>query len=204
MPHAANRTQRFARMHPLVAVIGTVTGIFLCTALIGDAHARSSDRNQPMNIASNQQSGSLDENAVNTWSGNVVITQGTLDIRAGKADVYQSGGEPVKAIMTGGPVVLKQQMDDGSPMTAKADRIEYDMTTDVIVLIGNYTVTTPRGSTNGQRLTYDLKSGRIESGGQTGGRVTMTIQPKSKQGAKPSTSPSTNPAPTPTPPQKPN
>jgi lipopolysaccharide export system protein LptA len=68
-------------------------------------------------------------------------------------------------------------------MTAKADRIDYDMTSEVILLTGNYTVTTPRGTTSGQRLTYNLKSGRIESGGEGNGRVTMRIQPKSAQKA---------------------
>ncbi len=184
MPHAAKTTQCLAWMLTLIVITGFATA--------GSVHARSTDRNQPMNIASDQQSGSLEENAVNTWSGNVVITQGTLEIRANKADIQQRGGEPVRAVLTGNQSILKQQMEDGSPMTAKADRIEYDMTTDVIVLIGNYTVTTQRGSTNGQRLTYDLKSGRIESGGQGNGRVTTTILPKSKQTPpKPATPPST-------------
>jgi lipopolysaccharide export system protein LptA len=187
MPHAANTTQRFAWMLALAVTVGL--------ALAGSVHARSSDRNQPMNISSDQQIGSLEENAVNTWSGNVVINQGTLEIRSSKADIHQLGGEPVRAVLTGNQAILKQQMEDGSPMTAKADRIEYDMTKDVIVLIGNYTVTTARGSTNGQRLTYDLKSGRIDSGGQGNGRVTTTILPKSKQTplkpAQPTTLPST-------------
>jgi lipopolysaccharide export system protein LptA len=186
MPHAGKTTQRFAWMSALTVIIGSV--------LAGGVHARSSDRNQPMNISSAQQSGSLEQNAVNTWSGNVIITQGTLEIRANKADIYQNGGDPVKAVLTGTQAVLKQQMEDGSPMTAKADRIEYDMTSDVIVLIGNYTVTTPRGSTSGQRLTYDLKTGRIESGGQGNGRITTTILPKSKQTPQKPTPPVTPPS----------
>ncbi len=186
MPHAANTTQRFAWILALAVTVGL--------ALAGSVHARSSDRNQPMNISSDQQIGSLEENAVNTWSGNVVITQGTLEIRSSKADIHQLGGEPVRAVLTGNQAILKQQMEDGSPMTAKADRIEYDMTKDVIVLIGNYTVSTARGSTNGQRLTYDLKSGRIESGGQGNGRVTTTILPKSKQAPQKPTQPVSPPS----------
>jgi lipopolysaccharide export system protein LptA len=143
--------------------------------------ARESDRNQPMDIESSHQEGTLGGNSVNTLSGDVVIKQGSLDIRAAKADIYQNGGEVVRAVLTGSQAVLKQQMDDGSPMTAKADRIDYNMSTDVVVLTGNYTVTTPRGSTSGQRLTYDLKTGRLESGGEAGGRVKMTIQPSAKR-----------------------
>lgn len=159
-----------------------------CALLSGAASARDSDRNQPMDIEASRQEGTLDGNSVNTLSGNVIIKQGTLDIRAAKADIHQRGGEVVRAVLTGSQASLKQQMEDGSPMTAKADRIDYDMNTDVIVLTGNYTVTTPRGTTSGQRLTYDLKSGRVESGGDSG-RIKMTIQPTARK----------TPAPTPAP-----
>lgn len=168
MRPTADTTAR--RALPLAAAV-------LALALAGTAAARDSDRNQPMNIESDRQEGTLDGNSVNVLTGNVTITQGSLDIRAGRADIHQRGGDVVRAVLTGSQAVLKQQMDDGSPMTAKADRIDYDMTADVIVLTGNYTVTTPRGSTSGQRLTYNLKSGRVESGGDSG-RVRMTIQPK--------------------------
>jgi lipopolysaccharide export system protein LptA len=164
--HAADSMPAHRSRFPLLAlfaaaVIATVPVL-----------ARDSDRNQPMDIDAGRQEGTLDGNSVNVLSGGVTITQGTLDI-------HQRGGEVVRAVLTGSQAVLKQQMDDGSPMTAKADRIDYDMSTDVVLLTGNYTVTTPRGSTSGQRLTYDLKSGRIESGGEGAGRVKMTIQPKS-------------------------
>lgn len=161
------------RALPLAAAV-------LALAFAGIAVARDADRNQPMNIESDRQEGTLDGNSVNILTGNVTITQGSLDIRASRADIHQRGGDVVRAVLTGNQAVLKQQMDDGSPMTAKADRIDYDMTADVIVLTGNYTVTTPRGSTSGQRLTYNLKSGRVESGGDSG-RVRMTIQPKASR-----------------------
>lgn len=161
------------RALPLAAAV-------LALAFASIAVARDADRSQPMNIESDRQEGTLDGNSVNVLTGNVTITQGSLDIRASRADIHQRGGDVVRAVLTGNQAVLKQQMDDGSPMTAKADRIDYDMTADVIVLTGNYTVTTPRGSTSGQRLTYNLKSGRVESGGDSG-RVRMTIQPKASR-----------------------
>ncbi len=166
-----------ASLRALLAATAVATALFACVA-----SARDSDRNQPMDIEASRQEGTLDGNSVNTLSGNVVIKQGTLDIRAAKADIHQRGGEVVRAVLTGSQATLKQQMEDGSPMTAKADRIDYDMNTDVIVLTGNYSVTTPRGTTSGQRLTYDLKSGRVESGGDSG-RIKMTIQPTARKPA---------------------
>jgi lipopolysaccharide export system protein LptA len=147
----------------------------------GPAAARSSDRNQPMDIQAGHQSGTVDYSQPTTLSGGVTIVQGTLHIDANRAVISFKNGEASQAVLTGNQAVLKQQMDDGTPMTATADRIDYDMLADVIVLTGNYTVTTQRGSTSGQRLTYNLKSGQVDSGGQDGGRVKMRILPKSQR-----------------------
>lgn len=159
--------------------------MLLCAALLavsGVAFPRNSDRSQPMDINSDRAEGTLDGNGITVLTGSVSIQQGTLDIRAARADVHQRGGEAVRAVLTGKQATLKQQMDDGSVMSAKADRIDYDMNTDVIVLTGNFSVTTPRGSSSGQRLTYDMKTGRVESGGQGNGRVSLRFVPKTAQG----------------------
>ncbi|HVY48436.1 MAG TPA: lipopolysaccharide transport periplasmic protein LptA, partial [Minicystis sp.] len=114
-------------------------------------------------------------------SAGVKIDQGTLHIDADRAVVTLKDSEPVHAVLTGSQAVLKQQMDNGTPMTATADRIDYDISGDVLVLTGNYTVTTQRGSTSGQRLTYNLKSGQVDSGGGQDGRVKVRILPKSQR-----------------------
>lgn len=163
---------------------------------IGAAAARDSDRTQNMNIGAAHSEGSLEDTGVYTFTGAVLITQGTLEIRADRADIHRTGGDIARAVLVGKQATLKQQMNDGTWMNARADRIDYDTRNDVIVLIGNYTVSTPRGSTNGQRLTYDLKSSRLESGGDSG-RVSMTFVPKSAQGGdgKPAPKPDAKPAP---------
>lgn len=153
----------------------------LVLGIAGTAAARDSDRTQNMNIGAAHSEGSLEDSGVYTFTGAVVITQGTLEIRADRADIHRTGGDIARAVLVGKQATLKQQMNDGTWMNARADRIDYDTRNDVIVLIGNYTVSTPRGSTNGQRLTYDLKSSRLESGGDSG-RVSMTFVPKSAQG----------------------
>ena len=180
MPHADRR--RIPQPRPAAARATASFGLALACGLLAlacasGAAARSSDRTRPMDIDAGRHEGSIEGNGTSIFSGGVTITQGTLDIRADRADIQQRGGQPVRAILTGRQAVLKQQMDDGTPMTARADRIEYDLTSEVVVLIGNYTVTTPRGSTTGQRLTYDLKSGRVESGGEGNGRVQLRILP---------------------------
>ena len=152
--------------------------LFIALSVPGLAWAKSSDRNQPIFLDSNNQEGVMDGNSTNVWTGNVTLKQGTLDIAAQRAELTQRNGDPSKAVFTGSPVKLRQQQDDGTWMDATANRIEYDMASEIITLIGNYTVKSPRGSNSGQRMVYNTRTGNIKSGGD-GTRVRTVIQPKS-------------------------
>ena len=150
---------------------------------LADAGAKSSDRNQAMTIDSGSQSGNMEGNGKTVLGGGVVVTQGTLEIRSAAAEIYMADGEISRSVFTGKQVKMKQQMDDGTWMDAQADRVEYDMKTETITFIGNYTVKSDRGSNSGQRMVYNTKSGNMQSGGD-GTRVRTVIQPKSAQPAQ--------------------
>lgn len=147
----------------------------------GLAAAKTSDRSQDMTIDSDTQHLTVDDNGTSVWTGNVLLRQGTLGINAARAELRQRNGDPSMAILTGSPVKLRQQMDDGSWMDATADRMEYDLAGEVITFIGNYTVTSAKGSNSGQRMVYNTKSGSMQAGGD-GSRVRTVIKPKSAQG----------------------
>ena len=146
-------------------------------AASGGAGARTSDRNQPMDIEAARSDCGLGENATCTFTGNATITQGTLRIVAEKAVVVQAAGKPSRAQFSGG-VTLQQEMDDGDKIDARSANVDYDMRNEVIVFTGNVTITQNRGSLSGERVVYNLKTGQLESGGNGGGRVKMRILPK--------------------------
>ena len=150
---------------------------------VADVVAKSSDRNQAMTIDSGSQSGNMEGNGKTVLGGGVVVTQGTLEIRSAAAEIYMADGEVSRSVFTGKQARMKQQMDDGTWMDAQADRVEYDMKTETITFIGNYTVKSDRGSNSGQRMVYNTKSGNMQSGGD-GTRVRTVIQPKSAQPAQ--------------------
>ena len=175
--------------------------LLLATVLVacaGSAMARTSDRNQPMDTESQQNSCTLGDAGQCVMTGNVQITQGSLHIDAAKAVIYRDGGDISRAVLTGGPVVLKQQMDDGTPMTARASNVDYNLRTEVVVFTGDVQLDQPRGSMSGQRVVYNLKTGAIDSGGQGNGRVKMRILPKN---AAPASTPAPAPAADATPPK---
>lgn len=154
----------------------------LAVALPALAWAKSSDRNQAMHIDAGGQSGSIEGSGTTILSGGVIVQQGTLDVRSDRGEIIMRDNEIARVIFTGSPATLKQQMEDGSPMTATANRIDYDTINEVVTFTGNYTVKSPKGSNSGQKMVYNLKSGNVQSGGD-GTRVKTVIQPKSAAGA---------------------
>lgn len=167
--------RRAASLPPLAIAL-----LCLCA---GGAWARSSDRNQSTHIGADSNDCWLNESAPCTFTGNVKIEQGTLDIQAAKAVVRRgSGGEADSIKLTGAPVKLKQQTDDGGWMNASAAQIDYDMSSDTIVFSGKASVVQPgKGSISGERIVYNMETGRLQSGAAAGGgRVNMTFEPKNK------------------------
>lgn len=173
---------------PLVAIL------LACTLYAGTASARSTDRNQPMDAESNQNTCTLGDAGQCELTGNVKIIQGSLNIDAAKATIFRAGGDISRALLSGGPVVLNQQMDDGTQMTARASNVDYNLKTDVVVFTGDVQLQQPRGTMSGQRVVYNLKTGSIDSGGQGNGRVKMRILPKNAPSEHAQPAPATSPA----------
>ena len=149
-------------------------------AFTAGAGARTTDRNQPMDIDAASSTCSLGANDSCTLT-DATITQGSLRIVAEKAVVTQVAGKPSRAQFSGG-VRLQQEMDDGDHIDARSNNVDYDMRNEVIVFTGNVSIAQQRGSLSGERVVYNLRTGQLESGGGTGGgRVKMRILPKPAQ-----------------------
>ncbi|QQP95960.1 lipopolysaccharide transport periplasmic protein LptA [Lysobacter enzymogenes] len=172
--------------------------VALLLAPVAAAHARSSDRNQPMNVDADSSSCSTADDGPCVLTGNVKAVQGTLVINAAKADIRRAGGDISTVQLTGSQATIKQELDDGSPFNGRANKIDYDMPKDTVVLTGNAFVDKAGDTIKSERIVYNMKSGQVESGG-TGGRVSMQLQPKNKDaGAAPAPSapkPASKPAP---------
>jgi len=140
--------------------------------------AKSSDRGQLMNIEAGSTNGSLDDRHPTVMSNGVTINQGSLQIEADTATITTRGGEPVRAVLTGRPVKLKQQLDDGTPMNATAGKVDYDLSTEVVTFSEKVNIQQPRGSLSGPRVVYNMKTGMVNSSSDSSGRVKMTIQPR--------------------------
>ena len=95
-----------------------IASAMLATSL--PALAVTGDTDQPIHIESDTQSLDMQGNVV-TFTGNVVMTQGTIKINADKVVVTRPGGEQGKEIIDGygNPATFYQMQDNGKPVKGK-------------------------------------------------------------------------------------
>lgn len=151
--------------------------ICLALALGSLAQARETDRQKAMDITADNGHMSTAANGTTHLWGKVQSTQGTLEIKADDAVLTQAKGDVTRAVLKGTPVYLKQDDEDGQPMTATSRNLDYDLIKKTAVFTGDVIITQPRGVMRGERVVYDIGSGQITSGGD-GTRVRMHIEPK--------------------------
>ncbi len=154
-----------------------------CTALAAlllslPAAALQSDRQKPMDIAADRIESSTAD-GIATLDGNVRITQGTLEVEAAKAVVHQGEDRQVrKAQLTGGPARLQQDLDDGGRMVARARQIDYDLASETVVLTGDVVIDQPHGELRGEKVTYEIATGRMTGTGEgPASRVHLRMYP---------------------------
>ena len=166
----------------------------LCLA-VPAAMAERADRDKPTNVEANQMAYD-DVKQVNTFTGNVVLTRGTLVMRSEKLVVVQDAAGYQYATLTapkGGYATFRQKRDGGPDLWIEAraaDRIEYDGKTEVAKLFSKARVRLLEGErvtdeVEGDFISYDSKtefysvtntaSGKSEPGS---GRIRATIQPR--------------------------
>jgi len=129
-------------------VFGSPLGVaaFLCLSLsAGNAWALKADKNQPINVHSDHADFQTDagnaSKGTGIYSGNVVITQGSIVIHADKAVFHVVDNDLDTADITGSPATFEQQPDGGLPMRGQALEITYDVPKNEIVLINQARLT---------------------------------------------------------------
>ena len=163
--------------------------LLLLAAMAMPALALESDRQQPMQINSDRFESGMDTNTT-VLTGNVRITQGSLVVNAARADVTQEKGEVKRALLTGSPATLKQSMDGGGELNARAATIDYLLAEESVELRGDVVLERPQGTLRSERVTYSVKTGRLAAGEGVSGGVQLVIPPKPP---KPADAPATAP-----------
>ena len=123
MSHAGNKRRMMVQS---IAVLAAIT--FACAA--APAAAEKADRDKPVNIESDRMNAD-DSKKTATFEGKVVLTQGTMVIRADRVVVRQDSDGFQFGIATGALASFRQKRDGASDyIDAEAERIEYDSKAD--------------------------------------------------------------------------
>ncbi|MGL4456100.1 MAG: lipopolysaccharide ABC transporter substrate-binding protein LptA [Plesiomonas sp.] len=151
---------------------------FTLVMLSRPAFAVKGDTDQPININSEQQSLDLATNTV-VFTGNVVLTQGTIKVTANKVVVIRPKDEKGKEIIEafGKPATFYQMQDNGKPVDGYADKMRYDLGTDFVELIDNAELKQLDSSVKADRITYLMQKQQMEAFSNKGQRVVTVLQP---------------------------
>jgi lipopolysaccharide export system protein LptA len=147
--------------------------------------AEQADSTKPIEIEANRMSAD-DARRMNVFEGNVVVTRGTLNIRADRIVVRQDAEGNQYATATGNPVRFRQRQDPKPPekegvwMEGEAKRVELDERSGKIELFEDARVNRGGDEVAGDYILVDQRSDffTVTPAKGSGGRVRATIQPK--------------------------
>lgn len=164
--------------------------IGFCTSL--QAFGEAADREKPIELEADTLTVN-DAKKTSTYTGNVILTQGTLVIRAEKLIVREDKEGFQHSTSTGNPTTFKQKREGKNEyMEGSGQRIEYDGRMDKVQLYTRAWVKRGEDIVHGDYISYDANAEYAEVIGGTksesnpgSGRVKAVIQPKNKPGASP-------------------
>lgn len=177
----------FKRMY----IHACVLGIFMW--LPSHVWAEAADRDKPIELEADTVTVN-DAKKTSTYTGNVILTQGTLVIHADKLVVREDKDGFQHSTSTGNPTTFKQKREGKDEyMEGSAQRIEYDGRMDKVQLYTKAWVKRGEDIVHGDFISYDANAeyaeviGGVKSTTDPGntGRVKAIIQPKNKQPAAP-------------------
>jgi lipopolysaccharide export system protein LptA len=167
-----------------------VAGTLLLAAY---AHAERADRDKPINLEADRVTVD-DAKQIATFTGNVVLTQGSMILRGDRMEVRQDK-TGFKQGTTWGNLAYFRQKREGYDefIEAWAERIEYDSRADKVQMFNRAMLKRGQDEVRGSYISYDVTSEFFQVTGGSGlksaaprpgeGRVRAIMQPKPKDAA---------------------
>jgi lipopolysaccharide export system protein LptA len=159
------------------------------------ANAEKADKDKPMNIEANRMS-SDDTRRMSIFEGSVVLTKGTVVVRADRIVVYQDAEGFQISTATGKPVRFRQKGDpkdgkEGVWTDGEALEVKIDDRKESIELFQRARVARDQDVVNGDYIFLDQRTEFFTVSAAKGaaptspeGRVKAVIQPKLTPGSK--------------------
>lgn len=167
------------------------------------AQAEKADRLKPMIFTQDKQGRVDGVNQRTELTGNVIITKGSLLLKAEKVDVQETRDGYHQAFASGAagqPVSFRQARDvPGESIEGVANQLEYDTRTETVRFIGSATVRRLRGTAvaeevSGAVIVYDSRTEvfTLEGGSASpnpNGRTRIVMMPRPQPGDEAASAP---------------
>lgn len=142
------------------------------------ALALKDDTEQQLFINSTTQSLDMQTNTL-TFTGNVVIKQGSINVAADRVVVKRhgetQGTETIEAY--GNPVHFSQMQDNGKLVKGHSSKLDYNLQTEKLILTGNAFLQQLNSSVTSEKITYLVKEQKMEAFSGTGNKVVTVLEP---------------------------
>jgi len=158
-------------------------------AVLTPSHAQRDDKKQPINYSAD--TGDVNyQTKIGNLSGNVVITQGTMTIRADKIKFKQNPDNSVSATAYGNPITFRQKRDGSDEyFEGFAQRAEYDGEKELLELFDRALLRRGQDEIRSNYISYNTKSELFRAEGRPdaaatppdagpGNRVRGVFQPR--------------------------
>jgi lipopolysaccharide export system protein LptA len=166
-----------------------VAALFVALAVAPPAGAEKADREKPINFAGDTGDANLQARG-GTLAGHVIVTQGTLEIRADRIVFRQNADNSLSATAYGNPVAVRQKRDGVDEYyEGYAQRLEYDGSKELVELFDNALLKRGQDEIRSNYVSYNTatelfkaegRAGTVPDPAGPGARVRGMFQPKSE------------------------
>lgn len=185
-PKRAETRRALLRSSLATLLVATTFG-----ALCLPAQAERADRDKPVNIEADKVEID-DQKKQAVFQGNVVLTQGTLMLKADRIVVNQDESGFQSGVAYGNPAYFRQKREGYEDfIEGEAQRLEYHGQQEKVELFINAKLTRGGDEVRGNYISYSALTEFFEvmgeqpgaAAGSTGGRVRAIIQPRNEEAA---------------------
>ena len=168
--------------------IQRISALFLFIGLFGTVAVLAADTDQPIEISADSAIRE-EPSGKTTYRGDVVLTQGSLEIRADSLVFSFDRDNTTLITAKGNPATLKQQPENAdTPIDASADLIEYHEENERVRFVGKAKILQDGAVIEGNTIEYLVGKQRVIAAGSpktgTPQRVKVTIPPNSLRDGK--------------------
>jgi lipopolysaccharide export system protein LptA len=165
----------FEQLSPPIKLLGMAVLCGCALTAPRPALALATDSAQDIEIVANT-SEIDDRRNVTIFTGQVIVTQGSIRITGDKMTLYYNEQNDIDTLVMEGNPAIYSQLPDASSVRdeARARRMEYQKLKNLIILIEQAQVRQASGSLSGQRIEYDTALSRVRATSEPAGKQTET------------------------------